>query len=74
MDQYWIDRAMSAASAVGMLRGHLRGEMLHMDNNKSQFERMRDALERSYELYGDEMSAFDHGRIHQRALELGAKI
>lgn len=74
MEQQWIEKAMTAAGVVGMFRGYLLGEMLHYDINKSQFERMRDTFNRSYEMYGDEMSEFDRGRIQQRALELGVKI
>ena len=74
MEKQWIEKAMTAAGVVGMFRGYLLGEMLYMVNDQYQFERMRDALERSYEMYGDEMSEFDRGRIQQRALELGKKI
>ena len=65
---------MTAAGVVGMMRGYLIGQMLYTDIDKSQFEQMRDVYERSYEMYGDEISEFDRGRIQQRALELGAKI
>ena len=74
MEQQWIEKAMTGAGVVGMFRGYLLGEMLYIVDDKSQFERMRDALERSYEMYGDEMSEFDRGRIQRHALELGKKI
>lgn len=74
MEKKWIEKAMTAAGVVGMFRGYLLGEMLYMVDDKYQFERMRDALERSYEMNGDEMSDFDRGRIQQRALGLGSKI
>jgi len=74
MEQQWIEKAMTAAGVVGMMRGYLIGQMLYTDIDKSQFEQMRDVYERSYEMYGDEMSEFDRGRIQQRALELGVNL
>jgi len=75
MEQHWINKAMDAAGAIGMLRGHLLSEMLYWDDiTVEQFNRTLQAFNRSYEMYGDEISEFDRGRIQTRAMEIGAQI
>ena len=75
MEQHWINKAMDAAGAIGMLRGHLLSEMLYWDDiTVEQFNRSLQAFNRSYEMYGDEISEFDRGRIQTRAMEIGAQI
>ena len=71
----WINETMRAAQAVGHCRGHIIGGMLYdPEINAFRFKNAYEALKRSHELMGDEMSEFDVSRIKKRADELGVTI
>lgn len=75
MENSILEQALNKSSALGMLRGHLIGEMLYWDDiTAGQFNRTLQALNRSYEMCGDVVDDFDMNRIKNRALELGITI
>jgi hypothetical protein len=75
MENSILEQAMNKSSALGMLRGHLIGEMLYWDDiTVRQFKHSLQALNRSYEMCGDVVGDFDMDRIKNRALELGITI
>jgi hypothetical protein len=75
MENSILEQAMNKSSALGMLRGHLIGEMLYWDDiTVRQFKHSLQALNRSYEMCGDVVDGFDMDRIKNRALELGITI
>jgi len=75
MEQYWVNKAMTASTALGHLRGYMIGELLYNDNLPlSRFKFVYETLQRSYELGGDIMDEFDLDRIKKRAAELGITI
>lgn len=75
MENSILEQALNKAGALGMLRGRLMGEMLYWnDITAGQFNRLLQALNRSYEMCGDVVDDFDMNRIKNRALELGITI
>jgi hypothetical protein len=75
MENSILEQALNKSSALGMLRGHLMGEMLYWDDiTVRQFNHSLQALNRSYEMCGDVVDDFDMDRIKNRALELGITI
>ena len=75
MENSILEQAMNKSSALGMLRGHLMGEMLYWDDiTVRQFNHSLQALNRSYEMCGDVIDDFGMDRIKNRALELGITI
>jgi hypothetical protein len=75
MENSILEQALNTSSALGMLRGHLIGEMLYWDDiTVRQFKHSLQALNRSYEMCSDVVDDFDMDRIKNRALELGITI